>query len=215
MPTQVPTTPLVLAPQYLPQKIETKPAVVDDRSKVQQAIDKMNELISVQSKVDAAIDRLPPGSQRDRLIKTRDDNRGFTMTNIIIPAWNKIKSWMSGPTTASPMAGFEGELLESDGMGAIPLLIPAAIVAASAAILSVVGGNLYTEYKILNDPAISGTQKLEFAQGRTITSALTSVGGIAGQLKWIALIAAVGYGAYLLSKNKESVGAFISGLRKK
>lgn len=186
---KVPSTPLVLAPPP------------DDRGKVQMAVDKMNELLGVQKKVDAAIEALPPGPDRDRLIKARSENRGFLFSQVVVPAWNKIKSWLGGSSTAAPLSGYGDVEPHEDGMGVLPLLIPAAVVAASTAILGYIGSNLYTEYKILNDPALTATQKYEIMRERSsgsITSAL-------GKVQNIVLMAGLAVAAFYLYRARGTI----------
>jgi hypothetical protein len=191
---KVPAQPLVVAPQYLQTP-------KDDQGKVDLAIAKMNELLRVQKQVDTAIEKMAPGADRDRLIALRKENRGFIFQQVILPAWEKIRAWTGAGATAAPMSG-EAEPYDG-GFGIVPL-IPVAVIAASAAILGYVGTNLYTEYKILNDPAISSTQKLEFLQTR-------SLGGTLAQLKWFALAGLIGYGIYFASKNPQLTSKLFGG----
>lgn len=158
----------------------------DDRSTVQKAIDQMNQLLDAQKRVDAALERMPAGPDKTRLLKERDANRGYIFKNIILPAWAKIRDWMGAGSTAAPMAGFEAEPLEDGSFGVLPL-IPVAVIAASTAILAYVGATYATESKILNDPALSGVQKAQILQSKSLASTISSAGGLLGEVKWIAI----------------------------
>lgn len=173
-----------------------------DQSTLQQAIAKMNQLLDTQKKVDAALERMPAGPDKTRLLKERDSARGFTFQNIILPAWAKIREWTGAGATAAPMAGFEAEPLEDGAFGVLPL-IPIAIIASATAIITYVGASYATESKILNDPALSGAQKTQLLQSKGVSSVLSSAGGILGEVKWIALAGVAAFLAFQYMKTRK------------
>lgn len=197
---RVPTTPLVVAPELLPKELQFQ-VPKDNKSKVDMAVEKMNELLSVQKKVDAAIEKLPPGAERDRLIKARKESRGFVFQNIITPAWNKIREWTGQGATAAPMAGDEAEELDA-AFGVLPL-IPIAVITSSTAIISYIGSSLYSEYKILNDPTLTAAQKTQLIQSKSLASTLSSVGSVLGEAKWLAIAAIAGFIAFQYMKRSK------------
>lgn len=190
-------------------------AQTDDRSTVQRAIDEMNRLLDTQKRVDAALERMPAGADKTRLLKERDGNRGYVFRNIILPAWAKIREWMGAGSTAAPMAGFEAEPLDDSSFGVLPL-IPVAVITASTAILAYIGTTYAAESKILSDPALSFYQKKELIQTRGgISQAISSTAGVFGEIKWIAIAAAIGAGIYYFAKNSEALSGLINTARSK
>lgn len=175
-----------------------------DQSTVSQAISKMNQLLDAQRKVDAALERMPPSADKTRLLKERDSNRGYIFTNIILPAWAKIREWTGAGATAAPMAGFDAEPLDEAGAFGVLPLVPVAVIAASTAILAYVGTTYATEAKILNDPALSAAQKTQLLQSKGVSSVLASAGGIVGEVKWIALAGAVAFLAFQYMKTRRA-----------
>lgn len=156
-----------------------------DKSTIQQAIEKFYELIDVQAKVDEAIASLPSGSDKDRLIAEKNKNRGF-FQNVVIPTWNRLRDLIGyKPASANTLKGYE-----DDTMGVPPVAIWAASALASSvavALLGYIGNSIYVENKILNDPALTGAQKLKALESRglanifsNLTSTLTMLGVVGG-----------------------------------
>lgn len=174
-------------------------STAQDQSKVQEAINKFAELTDVQKKVDAAIASLPPGPDKDRLIKERDASRGFFQSTII-PAWNKLREMIGYPTaSANTLKGYE-----DDHFGIIPALAwyagSALAVSAAVALIAYMGQSIYAEYKILNDPALSGAQRVQALQSRGIANIFSSL------TSSITMLGVVGSGiflAYLYLKGKK------------
>ena len=177
-------------------------ASATDQSTLSQAITKMNELLDTQKKVDAALERMPAGPDKTRLLKERDSARGFTFKNIIIPAWAKIREWTGAGATAAPMAGFEAEPLEEGAFGVLPL-IPIAVITSAGAILAYIGTSYVAETRILNDPALTAAQKTQLLQSKGVSSILSSAGGILGEVKWIALAGAAAFLAFQYMKTRK------------
>jgi hypothetical protein len=176
---------------------ETAPA--QDENRFQQAIRVMNDLFATQKKVDVAIEKMPPGPDQERLKKARDANRGF-FSSYVLPAWEKIKSYVSGETSTAP--GISGEFdfgeayfgTSDEALGILPL-IPIAAILAAGAVITYATTNYLAEKKILEDPALSASQKTQLLGQRGLTSALT---GISSNLNQILLLAGLGIGGYLL-----------------
>jgi hypothetical protein len=169
-----------------------------EESKIAEAKKKMQELVDVQIKVDAGIARMPEGPDKERLKKLRDENRGF-FSNIILPAWRKMQTILSEDTTPpkpgekvwyNPSTWFAGC---ENGMGLLPL-IPIAAVVSATALLGYVINSIVVENRILSDPAFTSAQKTSLLQ----SGGLTKIADVLGQTKWLALLGAVGLGAYLM-----------------
>ena len=168
-----------------------------DVNKIVEAKEKVQELINIQSRVDAGIARMPEGADKERLKKMRDDNRGF-FSNTIVPAWKKLQSILSEDTELpkpgekvwyNPMTWFAGN---DNGLGLVPL-VPVAAVVAATAVLGFVVNSIVVENRILSDPSFTSAQKTTLLQ----TGGISKITEAIGQTKWIVLLAALGAGAYL------------------
>lgn len=179
-----------------------------DDGKIAQAKQKMQELVDAQSKVDLGISRMPEGPDKERLKKLRDENRGF-FSSYVLPAWKKMQSILSQDTSPprpgdkvwyNPTTWFAGN---DNGLGLVPL-IPVAAVVAATAFLSYVVNTIVVENRILSDPSFTAAQKTSLLQ----TSGFSKIADTLGQAKWILLLGAAGAGAYLFKDE-------IKGLMKK
>ena len=124
---------------------------------------------------------MPPGKDRDRLLKMKAESRGI-FDEYTLPAWKKIQSLIGNVDAA-----FSGEFADSNTMGILPLLPIAAVLAASTA-LTYVAKSLYTEQKILNDPALTAFQKAELLKSSSPAATLSSVADVTSNLSKVAFI---------------------------
>jgi hypothetical protein len=159
-------------------------------SKVDEAIEKFNELIALQKKVDDALAAMPEGADKARLLKERDSNRGF-FQKTIIPAWNRVRELIGYPTaSANTLKGFES--LE---MGVVPAVAwyagSALAISAAVGLLAYLGQSIYAENKILNDPSLTASQKLQALQSRGLANIFSSLSNS------LTMLAVVGGGAFL------------------
>jgi hypothetical protein len=170
-------------------------ATANKTDDVKKLKEKINELTATQKKVDTILNNMPSGIEKNRLLKMREENRGF-FSSYIIPAWNKISSAVS--------SAFSGS---DDNLGVIPL-IPVVTWGASiaaglsaTALLTHVVNNAIVENRILNDPAMKATEKAMLLKKQGIigeASQLTS------NITKLALVGGLVIAAYFYFKNKKS-----------
>lgn len=155
----------------------------EDATKIKAATSKVDELLNIQRKVDIGLSKMPAGPAKTRLLKLRDENRGY-FTSYILPAYNKIKSYLSSSMGAD------------EPMGVLPL-IPFAIAGLSTALVGYVGKSVYSEYKILNDPQFTAAQKTEILGG----GGLKALASFAGSTKTMVIVGVLGLAALYVAKN--------------
>lgn len=142
---------------------------------------KINELTSLQKRVDEGLRNMPEGPEKQRLLKIRDESRGV-FSKYILPAWNRIKDMVGGAF---------GDIDHDEAMGIIPL-IPIAAVTAATAMLGYVGNSILMERRILNDPSFTAAQKTQLLS----SGGLQSLVGLTSNIKTLAILAVVGYVAF-------------------
>jgi hypothetical protein len=149
---------------------------------------KISELTSLQRRVDAGLNRMPEGPEKQRLMKLREESRGI-FTRYILPAWEQIKS-------------FVGNTFSGEDMGILPL-IPIAAVAAATAALGYVGNSIIKEQRILSDPSFTAAQKTQLLTSSGIASTVSQ--GLSS-VKNIVIIGAIGFIGWQIFKmtRKES-----------
>jgi hypothetical protein len=155
---------------------------------------KMSELTSTQKKVDELLKYVPDGKDKQRLLKMREENRGF-FSKTILPAWNKLKSMAS-----SAFSGSEGMGNFEHPLGVLPIVAwagSAAAVALAGSVLTYVIGNVVTEQRILSDPAMQAAQKAMLLQKKGVFG---QVSDLFSNVNKLALIAAAGFGVYMFLK---------------
>lgn len=106
----------------------------------------MNNLFKVQNQVDEAIESLPDGADKERLIAERDKSRG-SFSQFVMPVWNKFKNWMGGGDFAGMGFAVTGTMVVTAG----------AVVTAISIALPYVYSNYKIEQQILADPALAKT----------------------------------------------------------
>ncbi|MEO5348870.1 MAG: hypothetical protein H7836_04415 [Magnetococcus sp. YQC-3] len=149
--------------------------------KIEELKKKIKELTDTQSKVDKALAKMPAGKDKDRLLAMKKESRGI-FEEYIVPGWKKIQSLIGNVDAA-----FSGEFGDSNTMGILPLLPIAAVLAASTA-LGYVAKSIYTEQKILNDPALTAAQKAELLKQTSPAATLSSVADVTSNLSKVAFI---------------------------
>lgn len=185
-----------------------EPAGGADGKKILETQNKFMELKSVQQKVDAALKAMPAGTAKDRLMKLRNENRG-TFTKVVLPAYeafqkalSTIKGWSSSlsNTYDSAKASVSSMFGEDEPMGILPL-IPFAVAASATAALGYVGKSAYVEYKILNDPALSASQRVSALQ----SSGFSALGSTLGQAKSLIIWGAVAFVGFKVYQNRAAL----------
>ena len=116
------------------------------KSKINEFRTMMAKLFETQNKVDEAIESLPDGAEKQRLMAKRDESRGKFMT-FIMPAWNKFQDWMGEGDYAGMGLAITGTMVATAG----------AVVAAISIALPYIYSNYKLEQQILNDPALAKT----------------------------------------------------------
>ena len=167
----------------------------EDAVKIKSATSKVEELLSVQKKVDTGLSKMKAGPDKTRLMRLREENRGY-FTSYILPIYQRIKNYLSS------------SMGNDEAMGLLPL-IPFAIAAAATASVGYVAKNVYSEYKILNDPAFTAAQKTEILGG----GGLKALSNLAGSAKTVVIVGVLGFAAYYLAKNSGAIRGGITRLR--
>lgn len=152
------------------------------KAKINQFRTAMNNLFETQKKVDEAIESLPDGPDKERLLAKKAQSRGSFAANIL-PAWQKFQEWIGGGDYSGMGFAVTGTMIATAG----------AVVAAISIALPYIYSNERVEMAILNDPALAKT----YVASR---GSLFSLGGLPA---YIGLgIAGIG-GIYLLSKLRD------------
>jgi hypothetical protein len=146
-------------------------------AKLQEADAVMKELKNTQQQVDLALATLPTGSDKDRLTQMRDSNRGFFASEVL-PLWEQIREYLglSSSTvepTYEPLFG---------ALPLIPLVIGASIVAAAVAVITQATKAQAVELAILNDPALTASQKTAILTGSGVFG---QIANLLRESKWL------------------------------
>jgi hypothetical protein len=195
--------------------------------KIEEFKTKMKELQNTQTKVDAALSKMSAGPAKDRLLKLKAESRGIfsdyimpawkkitdligndavaqtstakptTALNLSPTTQTFVNNLLTTPVVkASPLKGYDLGYHEDGSLGILPLLPIAAVLAATAGV-GYVAKAIYTEQKILNDPALTATQKTELLKSTGAASSLSSISEITGNASKILFL---GAGLYALIK---------------
>lgn len=159
---------------------------------VQKLKTKINELTSTQKKVDTILNSMPSGPEKTRLLKLREENRGF-FSSYILPAWNKISAAIS--------SAMSGDDIHMGVLPLIPVIAWGASIAgglSAAALLTHVVNNAIVENRILNDPAMKATEKAMLLKKQGILGEASS---LTQNITKLALIGGLIAGAYLIVKS--------------
>lgn len=102
-------------------------------------------LFETQKKVDEALETLPEGPDKERLLAQRAESRGI-FSEYILPAWNQFQEWIGGEGSYSGM-GFAvtGTMIATAGV----------VVAAISIAIPYIYSAERIEMAILNDPALA------------------------------------------------------------
>lgn len=117
------------------------------KAKVDEFRTSMAKLFDTQNKVDEAIESMPEGPDKERLMSKRAESRGI-FSQYVVPAWNQFQQWIGGEGAYSGM-GFvvTGTMIATAG----------AVVAVISVALPYIYSSERIEMAILNDPALAKT----------------------------------------------------------
>lgn len=195
--------------------------------KIEEFKTKMKDLQTTQTKVDAALAKMKAGPEKDRLLKLKAQSRGIfsdyilpawkkisdligndavgttstakptTALNLSPTTQSFVNNLLTTPVAkASPLKGYELGYHNDGSLGILPLLPIAAVLAATAGV-GYVAKAIYTEQKILNDPALTASQKTELLKSTGAASSLSSISEITSNASMMLF---VGAGLYALIK---------------
>lgn len=106
----------------------------------------VENLFDTQKEVDQAIESLPEGADKQRLLAKKMEARG-TFEEYVLPAWQSFREW----------AGFNQNDDFGQNFGVVPFVGLAAVLGATTAAMYYINKSQELEMQILNDPALSKT----------------------------------------------------------
>lgn len=145
----------------------------------------MKEALLIQKEVDAELEMMKPGPERDELLRKREEAKGF-FEEYVFPAWQKFSSFVGLDSDTD--SAFDN--MQLSGMGAVPIVAIGAVVAAVA--LSTVAYQYIDLMKeIKNDPNLSSGERADFFKFMSPGGLFSEVSEAAKQMKWPLMIGGI------------------------